>query len=404
VVEVGDDQATLWALDSQSDFESGLSLGTGGKYIETYPFNVGFVSDRDAQVQPRNRAAQALYRKIYPSDALTVETGQNLGVVRRQAARLKLTQATYEQHFDDQWFADGWSTEKSGSFTQPVKGMLLKGGEEDPWIHPFTVAMWMKPYSRGSWFAWDTGAENYRNRISLFVQDGDKGKELVLRVNDATLEERGAELYVPLDRLGYQPETWYHLQATVRGCDPTMMDLFVDGVSVGRPRGMTYLESTVGNDSTTLAVESTDGFVAPGALLVGDEVVEYDTLGGNAFTDCVRGARGTQPRGWAAGTPVKVLGYSHPILLELRKGGAGLETQRWTEWGFMKVAYTKDQCTLSQGNTTFTFDGMKEDEKGPVDVTLEVGTDPDTTRETSEFAKNTDAASRRTRSTREATP
>ena len=53
----------------------------------------------------------------------------------------------------------------------------------------------MQPHSEGEWHAFDTGKYERQNRISVLVQNGDDGKELVLRVNDATMEGVGAEVF-----------------------------------------------------------------------------------------------------------------------------------------------------------------------------------------------------------------
>ena len=354
VVEIGADRAATWRLDSQADFEVGLALGSGGKYVETYPFNVGAV-EGGAWTQPRKRAPQWM-RGVYPS----TEDGDDIGDVRLQASRVKLPGAVHEDHFDTSYYADGWYTPANGPYIQPARKLLRVEDPEDTWVHPFTVAFWMRPYSRGNWFAFDTGKADNQNRISLYVRDGTDGKELVLRVCDATMEGRGAEVYVPLQRIGYQPETWYHLQANVFGCDPGKMELLVDGVSVGRRRGMTFLTAGLSQDATQVSVDSTEGFEQEGALLVGDEVVEYDTRQADGFTDIVRGARGTTARDWPAGTGVKRVGYSHPLLLDVTRGGAALENLEWDKWAYMQLQYDQDQATVTINNVSLQFSGAAE--------------------------------------------
>jgi hypothetical protein len=340
IVQVGADQATVWSIESQADFEAGLSLGSGGKYVETYPINMGFVSEDQAHVQPRKRAPQMIQRGNYPSSS----RDPDIGDVRLQAARVKLYQSpVLEDHMDTSVFADGWLTDQSGPYTKPVNGTLRKGGDADPWIHPFTIATWMRPYTTGTFWIFDTGKESDQNRISLFVRDGEQGRELTFRICDATLQGTGAELFVPLDRLGYKPQTWYHLQATARGADPAQMELLVDGVSVGHRRGLTYLSSTLSSTDMQMAVEDTSGFEPKGAVLVGSEVVEYDSSTGTSFAELFRARRGTRGIDWPKGTPVQRVGYSHPLTLELRKGGAGLEQKLWAPWGFMRVMnFTKE--------------------------------------------------------------
>lgn len=360
VVEIGSNAITSWVLDSQCDFELGLALGAGGKYVETYPFNVGYVTDKLPRIQPRPRAPQMVERKIYPSD----ERGVDIGDVRLQGSRLKLPGAlALEEHFDTSYYADGWWTPASGAYQKAVKKLLNKGDAQDPYIHPFTMSFWMRPWSDGNWFAFDTGKESDLNRISLYVRDGDDGKELVFRVCDGTLEQRSAEIVCPLARLGYQPQTWYHLQVEVRGCDATQMELFVDGVAVGRRVGVTYLTAALSADQDQVPVEDTDGFEAEGALVIGTEIVEYDQRQADGFTEVVRGARGTRAGEWPTGTAVRRLGYSHPITLELRRGGAGLEQLNWEVWNYVGVTQTspEDQVSVTINNVSLQFFGVKED-------------------------------------------
>ncbi len=360
VVEIGANAATSWVLDSQSDFELGLALGAGGKYVETYPFNVGYVTDKLPRVQPRPRAPQMVERKIYPSD----ERGVDIGDVRLQGSRLRLPGSpVLEEHFDTSYYSDGWWTPASGAYQKGVKKLLNKGDAQDPYIHPFTMSFWMRPWSDGNWFAFDTGKESDLNRISLYVRDGDEGKELVLRVCDGTLEQRSAEIVCPLARLGYQPQTWYHLQVEVRGCDATQMELFVDGIAVGRRIGVTYLTAALSADQDQVPVEDTDGFEAEGALVIGTEIVEYDQRQADGFTEIVRGARGTRAGEWPMGTAVRRLGYSHPLTLELRRGGAGVEQLNWEVWNYVGITTTdpEDQVSVTINNVSLQFFGVKED-------------------------------------------
>ena len=62
------------------------------------------------------------------------------------------------------------------------------------------------------------------------------------------------------------------------------------------------------------------------ASTIGHEVVEYDSRTANGFSDCIRAARGTEAAAWPAGTPIREMGYTHPLLVDVMLGGARLET------------------------------------------------------------------------------
>jgi hypothetical protein len=358
VIEIGPDAATVWEVSTQADFEVALALGSGGKYFETYPVNVAYVSEREAYVQPRKRAPAMIQYGHYASDDASADVGD----VRHQGSRVKLTgKPALEDHMDASEYTDGWYTPESGAYTKAVKGLLKTDDLADPYLHPFTTSFWLRPYTDSPFYAFDTGREADQNRVSLFVREGESGNELVLRVCDSTLDKLGAEVYVPLSRIGYEPETWWHLQASVRGCDPTLMELLVDGIACGKRRGVSFLTSGLSKDATSIPLEDTQGFETQGAVLVGDEVVEYDNSGPDGLLDCVRGRRGTRARDWPQGVAVKRLGYSHPILLDVRKGGSSLPQEEWEIWKYMKVVYEEDEITFP--GTNVIAKGMAEDEQ-----------------------------------------
>jgi hypothetical protein len=100
------------------------------------------------------------------------------------------------------------------------------------------------------------------------------------------------------------------------------MQLLVDGLDLGLRRGVGRLQGGISADDTDVSLDTTDGFPSRGAVQIGTEIIEYDTLGSGGLRDCVRGARESAPGDWPAGTPVRQLGYSMPVLTDIRKGGA----------------------------------------------------------------------------------
>ncbi|MHC5012180.1 MAG: hypothetical protein ACYTG6_14760, partial [Planctomycetota bacterium] len=267
VVEVGSDGKTAWVLESQEDFEQRLSQGSGAKWTATYPFGVNFRNRWTAHIQPAPRDLKAYRDHVYPSTSRDYEAGD----VRLEPARIRLPGAVVANHFDNSWYTDGWNTIYSGAYTRKVEGAFRR--RDDPYVSSFNLNFWWRSYSDANWTAFDCGMEQFQNRYAIFVTDGDQGQELVFRVCAATLAQQGAEIYVPLERLNYKTATWYNIEVSCRGEDPTTMELLVDGVAVGTRRGVTTLLTDVQETDTDITVELAEGFPNVGALLIGTEIV-----------------------------------------------------------------------------------------------------------------------------------
>jgi hypothetical protein len=216
------------------------------------------------------------------------------------------------------------------------------------------MSFWWQSFSDANWTAFDCGMEKFLNRYTLFVEDGEEGPELVFRSCGGNLEGRAAEIFVPLERIGYRPGQWYHIMVSARGEDPALMELFIDGVAMGERRGLTYLNSNLQPGDSEISVENADGFPAIGALMIGDEVVEYETRGAEAFQDCWRGARGTHDaqlgpgngRDWPKGTPVRQLGYSSILIEDIMAGGASLPATLG-RWSAVAVMNGRDESSTT---------------------------------------------------------
>ena len=378
VAEIGSDTRSSWILDSQADFELRLTQGSGAKWTATYPRGVNFRSPATAHIQPALRGPKAVLFGAYPSTERSSD-GER-GEVRLEPARIRMPGNTIRavaNHFDSSLFTEGWRTDYGGPFTERVRGSMRGNG--DTYGQPFTLSFWWKSYSDANWTAFDCGMEKFQNRYAIFVTEGLEGPELVFRVCAATRVGRGAEIYVPLERINYRPGIWYHIQVSCRGEDPTMMELLIDGVSVGRRRTFTTLKASLSEDADEVVVESTDGFSPSGALLIGDEVVEYETLNQESFRDCLRGARGTndldklegQGRAWPSGTAVRQLGYSAALLTDVMQGGSSLASDLG-QWRAVWISNRDDTTTYTpssgggtsggaQTSTIYEFQGVAGD-------------------------------------------
>ncbi|MDJ0521092.1 MAG: hypothetical protein QNJ90_03355 [Planctomycetota bacterium] len=357
VVEIGSDTTATWTLDSQDEFERPLAMGSGGKWITTYPFGVGTKLRPGAHhVQPAMRGPKSIINHVYPSDT----RGEDIGDVRLEPARLLLPGAQVENHFDTNWYTDGWYTGFDGAYTRRTKGTLM--GRTDTKVRPFSMSFWWRPYSDANWTAFDAGKEQFMNRFALFVQEGDEGQELTFRCCAGTMWKAGADVYVPLEQLDYEPGNWYHIHVSCRGEDPSTMQLLVDGVDVGKRRGLTALSGSVVADANDVPVESTDGFPVRGAIRIGTEIIEYDSRSDGAFRDCIRGARGTQAQEWPANTPVHNVGYSMPLKTDIMTGGRRLQ-ESLRKWTAVRVSTVQGQPATDElpYNDFVTFRGFGPD-------------------------------------------
>ncbi|MDF1702082.1 MAG: hypothetical protein P1V36_13070, partial [Planctomycetota bacterium] len=331
VVEIGSEATASWTLDSQDDFESRIAMGSGAKWVTTYPFGVAWKSKSHHHIQPALRGPKSIVNNIFPSTT----RGGDVGDVRLEPVRMLLPGAQFEDHFDNNHYADGHYTGYDQAYVKPVKDLFMS--RNDTMVRPFSMSFWWRPYSDQDWTMFDAGKEQFTNRFALFVQQGDEGNELTFRCSAGTLWRQAAEVYVPLEQLDYEPGTWYHIHVSCQGEDPSTMQLLVDGVDIGKRRGMTRLSGSLTADGQEVPVESTAGFPVRGSLRIGTEIIEYDTIAEGAFRDCYRGQRGTTPIEYPQGTPVYVNGYTMPITVDVMKGGAEL-TERLGKWSALRIS------------------------------------------------------------------
>ncbi len=379
VVEIGSDTTATWVLDSQDEFEQRLAMGSGAKWATTYPFSVAYKSRNTHHIQPALRGPKGYINNVYAS----MTRGEDLGDVRLEPARMLLPNAQVEDHFDPTYYANGHYTGYDGALTRKTVGTFRN--KSDVYVRPFDMSFWWCPYSEQDWVAFDAGMEQFMNRYAIFVQQGDRGQELTFRCCAGNLAQQGAEVYVPLEQLDYEPGTWYHIRVSCDGEDPASMQMLVDGVDIGKRRGMTYLSSSVTAEATDISVESTDGFPIRGALRIGDEIIEYDSRSDGAFRDCIRGTRGTANppdedgnvapggREWASGTPVQMLGYSMPITVDVMRGGSHLD-EALRKWNAARVSTLNstpapDTATITIGDVEIILGGFAPERK---DITVEV--------------------------------
>jgi len=202
---------------------------------------------------------------------------------------------------------------------------------------PGLFACWIKLQNPAAGFyLFDTGALGEKeDRICCFYD----GKQLVLRVADATMEDKAAEIRADFV---FEPNRWYHIAAMWRGCRFGDLQLWVDGIPIGSQTNYTRLAADVDEKTIAIPVENAEALnlerpdpqngIRP-AIKVGDEVMEVEQISGNTLVvrwivqgkQKVRAAcRGTQPRRHLRGTIVEPLGYSVQLGEAVHVGGATL--------------------------------------------------------------------------------
>ena len=165
------------------------------------------------------------------------------------------------------------------------------GWSEGGLMAPLSFSLWIKPRTiqDGTYLLDVGGPFSDSDRVSLKVERS----ELVLEVLDgagdnpnSVFEER-ARLRYPIATGGVDPglppETWSHVSVDVRGNKPSQMSMLVDGRATARVDGLTRLTGSLSDMSSTIAVESTDGFPDRCVLRIGDELIEAERVGSGAF-------------------------------------------------------------------------------------------------------------------------
>lgn len=171
--------------------------------------------------------------------------------------------------------------------------------------------------------------ERHRNRVRLFFS-GDT-QELVLQVFDETGAAiawksdvlPAAEVRYPVTSVTFADDTWYHISAGWKSTRPGDLTLMIDRRPVGKQSWLSRLGGGLSFGGTRVSLEDVEianRFPPSGTLLVGSEAIDYSGKEGASFIvrapgpngepPLGRGVRGTVRSAHAAGTAVRLLGYS----------------------------------------------------------------------------------------------
>lgn len=354
VVEIGSQVTTSRIWESQRDFEEQLIASNDPRYWTSGPINTGqFVR---VGIEPWPRWQKQVYRHLFPWDPYdpvkadsekkayrTTESNASQealnGDIRLAPVRMGFddvpgTGDRPVEHFDNNEYLEG-NFVTAGYSLGGLDNALFDATAQNGEMRPFSIQFWWQPQSNASnSVLFDVGEGRFRNRYSCFV-DSDEN-ELVFSVADTTNARRAAEIRVNLEEMGgYNQEIWYHIHLVAAGCHPSKMAMIVDGRAVGQSNVLTHLSNNVTTSDTTVPVEDASGFPSQGAVIIGNEVMEYESRNEGGFTirtnddgdPLGRGTRGTSAREHINGSPVVLLGYSRPIIETLKTGGATLAGQ-----------------------------------------------------------------------------
>jgi len=158
-----------------------------------------------------------------------------------------------------------------------------------------------------------------------------------LRLSDTTLEEKAAEIFVPLRLTSKQ---WYHIMAAWYSTAPGGLSLWIDGKPVGKfgyrgKRGLqkAILSRELKPRDDNIYLSDSAGLPFKGVVLIGTEVIEYNGISGNMDSvrkrykgfigqakqykgqevSLGRGCRGTSITSHAKGSGVYIYGYSQSL-------------------------------------------------------------------------------------------
>jgi hypothetical protein len=153
---------------------------------------------------------------------------------------------------------------------------------------PLSFSLWVKPRSLADGTILDvvSGTETLSDRLSLLFEQGD----LVLRVMDGpgdhpqTPQKEYGEVRYQLatgQGPGMPTDIWSHIDVDVRGNQPHQMSMLVNGLNYGvRTPGLTRLTGSIDQSSSSLPVESIEGFPPQCTVRVGNELIEVVVANG----------------------------------------------------------------------------------------------------------------------------
>lgn len=392
LMEVSTTRSATLVLETQDEFQNQITKSRDAKWMSTYPVNVN--SHYDGKNIPASEYFAYGTKSLFPSN----DRSSGVGDVQLLPAAFRMLAGARRdnvRHFDEQRIPDGYPIE-SGPFTMSVDtpyapaadpiGTLdlvdvtsIEGYADniELGMKEFTCSFWYRPdwdRDNSEHYIFDYGLDtDFMDRVSLRYDPKDSGA-LVLAVCDATREQLASEIRYTFDHGTWKAKEWYHIAIAVNGSAPDMMELWVDGEKQGTATLQTRLTagmSPTGMGTDTLQVKDTNGFPTTGVLIVrgkdGIELMEYSGKTDTSFTISRRKARSidhtptdTTTRTHVEGDTVELYGFTGPLLCDLEKGGATLDTNigPWRVYRFNYILDTLNMQPSTTGTAPIQLAGL----------------------------------------------
>ncbi|MCZ7646520.1 MAG: hypothetical protein M5U26_14750 [Planctomycetota bacterium] len=226
------------------------------------------------------------------------------------------------EHCDDPrdpgYFQEGYDMTRREPFQLP--GAPARNGH----MQPGSLECWYRPTGAGSVVFFDWGQEPDRNRITMSYE---AGNGLVMRIADANLYGKSVEYRWPVD---LDAATWHHVAGSWRTSWPGGQEFRVDAQPVALKEAALFNPSShladdiKLDDVDVLNLEEDLSLPDMGAVLVGQEIVEYTGRNGTSLTGLTRGTRMSTALDHVSGEIVTLYGYSVDTSEQLPVGGSTL--------------------------------------------------------------------------------
>jgi len=215
-----------WVLDSQQDFSPGI--------VRNFDQNSGRKSILQFDDREANKLTTAPWLPPAPWTFPSTSHDPQEGEFQIEPGRLNDGNAYtnhYDQTLDGQVQQNGFPVQTKGQFTT-INAQRNRNPES---VGTGYFACWFKPdWNSGIHYFFDHAKAEYESRATFHYD----GRDLVLRICDAGLDQVGQTLRAPYT---FEADTWYHVACSWKGVRYGDLVILVDGKSVGTYENYTLL-------------------------------------------------------------------------------------------------------------------------------------------------------------------